>query len=351
MPRDIPVGNGKLLLAFDQHYNLRDLYFPHVGQENHIGGKFSRFGISVEGRFSWIGPEWKIERQYEDDTLVTQVSLYNPDLQILLRCRDAVDFHENIYVKEITVENLLPQERQVKLFLHLDFSISGNEVGDTAAFDPESGGIVHYKGSRYFLANGKVAGAGGLSQYAVGQKDTIGREGTFRDAEDGILSGNPIAQGSVDSVIGLTLTVTGLGSGQAAFWLAAADNWGEARRLDNLVKYKQPTNLIQRTASYWQLWVRKETPPLQLVPEILAALYRRSLLILSTQIDWQGGILAAIDSDVIQFNRDTYAYIWPRDGALAAHALDLTGYPVYAERFFEFIAKFIDPAGYLLAQI
>jgi glucoamylase len=313
-----------------------------------MGGELSRFGISVAGRFSWIGPEWKIERQYEDDTLVTQVNLYNPDLQILLRCRDAVDFHENIYLKEITVENLLPQERAVKLFLHLDFSISGNDVGDTAAFDPESGGVVHYKGSRYFLANGRVAGAGGLSQYAVGQKGLPGKEGTFRDAEDGILSGNPIAQGSVDSVLGLTLTAPGLGSGQAAFWLVAADNWQEARRLDNLVKYKLPRYLIQRTADYWRLWVRKETPPLHLVPEILAGLYWRSLLILSTQIDWQGGILAATDSDVIQFNRDTYAYIWPRDGALAAHALDLTGYPVYAERFFEFIAKIIDPAGYLL---
>ena len=348
MPRDIPVGNGRLLLAFDQHYNLRDLYFPHVGQENHIGGELSRFGVWVDGRFSWVGPEWKIDRQYEVDTMVTQVNLYHPDLQILLTCRDAVDFHENIYLKEITVENLLPQERRIKLFLHLDFSISGNEVGDTAAFDPETGGIVHYKGPRYFLANGLVVGAGGLSQYAVGQKGIEGREGTFRDAEDGSLSGNPIAQGSVDSVIGLTLTVPGLASGQAAFWLAACQTWKEARRLDNLVRYKLPRHLIQRTADYWRLWVRKETPPLHLAPENLAALYRRSLLVLATQIDWQGGILAATDSDVIQFNRDTYAYIWPRDGALAAHALDLAGYPIYAKQFFEFIATLIDPAGYLL---
>ncbi len=78
MPRDIPIGNGRLLLAFDQHYNLRDLYFPHVGQENHIGGELSRFGVWVDGRFSWVGPEWKIDRRYETDTLVTQVNLYHP---------------------------------------------------------------------------------------------------------------------------------------------------------------------------------------------------------------------------------------------------------------------------------
>lgn len=46
-----------------------------------------------------------------------------------------------------------------------------------------------------------------------------------------------------------------------------------------------------------------ETPALTLFPEKVAWLYRQSLLILNTQIDWQGGILAANDSDVIQFNR------------------------------------------------
>ena len=29
----------------------------------------------------------------------------------------------------------------------------------------------------------------------------------------------------------------------------------------------------------------------------------------------------------MQFKRDTYSYLWPRDGALVAHALDLAGYP------------------------
>ena len=50
--------------------------------------------------------------------------------------------------------------------------------------------------------------------------------------------------------------------------------------------------------------------------------YRRSLLVLRTQIDNGGAILAANDSDVLQYNRDSYSYLWPRDGALVAHALD-----------------------------
>ena len=55
MPRDIPVGNERLLVCFDQGYCLRDLYFPHVGQENHIGGNYFRLGVWVENQFSWVG--------------------------------------------------------------------------------------------------------------------------------------------------------------------------------------------------------------------------------------------------------------------------------------------------------
>ena len=37
MPRDIPVGNGNFLIAFDSDYQIRDVYYPYVGLENHAG--------------------------------------------------------------------------------------------------------------------------------------------------------------------------------------------------------------------------------------------------------------------------------------------------------------------------
>ena len=154
MPRDIPVGNGSLLICFDEYYRIRDLYFPHVGQENHMGGHCSRFGVWADGTFSWIGREWERDLRYDGDSLVTRVSLYNRQMAILLTCRDAVDFNENIYVREISIENLRPEKREIRLFFGQDFNISGNSVGDTAAFDPETGGIVHYKGNRYFFCCG-----------------------------------------------------------------------------------------------------------------------------------------------------------------------------------------------------
>ena len=348
MPRDIPLANGHLLVCFDREYCIRDLYFPHVGQENHLEGNCCRLGVWVEGQFSWVGADWQPDLRYESETLVTQVVLEHKQLGLKLVCHDAVDFHENIYLRQIKVENQAPRTREIRLFLGLDFNISGNAVGDTAAFDPQTGGVVHYKGPRYFLASGRSENEAGLDQFATGQKGQEGREGTYKDAEDGRLSGNPIAQGSVDSVIGVKLIVDGQGQGEASFWLAAGQTWEEVRRLDDLVKHKNPQNLLQRTAAYWRLWVRKESPPLARVSAPIAELYQRSLLILRTQIDGQGGILAANDSDVIQYNRDTYSYIWPRDGALAAYALDLAGYRGLSMNFFQFIADRMPPEGYLL---
>jgi len=59
MPRDLVIGNGSLLVAFDSQYRLADFYFPHVGMENHAAARF-RFGVRVDGVHSWIeDPAWK----------------------------------------------------------------------------------------------------------------------------------------------------------------------------------------------------------------------------------------------------------------------------------------------------
>jgi hypothetical protein len=39
MPRDIPRGNGALLVAFDCEYRTRDPNFPHVGLEHHTANE------------------------------------------------------------------------------------------------------------------------------------------------------------------------------------------------------------------------------------------------------------------------------------------------------------------------
>ena len=49
MPRDLPISNGNLMINFDHDYNIRDVYWPHVGQDNQTVGD-----VSFEDR-EWNG--------------------------------------------------------------------------------------------------------------------------------------------------------------------------------------------------------------------------------------------------------------------------------------------------------
>ena len=349
MPRDIPVGNGSMLVTFDRDYLIRDIFFPQVGGENHAMGHAFRFGIWVDGQFSQMGPEWQKELRYLDDTLVTEVKATHERLQLELSCHDAVDFHLNIYVKEIRVKNLTNTPREVRLFFSHDFHISGTEVGDTANYDPRNQALIHYKGKRYFLMNCCDPTKCGVEHFACGLKETQGLEGTWKDAEDGTLSGNPIAQGSVDSTIGITIRLPASGEATAHYWMCAGTTYHDVVRLNRVVREKTPEELLKRTANYWTLWINKDLcQGRETLPPNVLQLLKHSLLIMRTQIDNGGAIIAANDTDILHFNRATYSYMWPRDGALVASVFIRAGFPEVPRRFFDFCHQIIDPDGFFL---
>ena len=347
MPRDLPLSNGRLLVAFGRDYLIRDIYYPHVGKENHATGHPFRFGVWTADGFSWMGPDWQLDRRYTVDSMVTEVRARHETLGVELLCHDAVDFYENVLVRQIQVSNLQDQAREIRLFFHHDFHIRGNEVGDTALYSPETQALIHYKDDRYFLINCAVGGEVGVRQYACGKKEIAGTEGTWRDAEDGELQGNPIAQGSVDSTLGLSVTVPARGSVEADYWMAAGRDFREVATIDRVVRDKSPGELLRRTRNYWRLWVRKDQRGLDPLPDLIVQRYNQSLLIIRSQIDHDGAVTAANDTDITGFVRDTYSYMWPRDGALVAVALMRAGHVGAPEKFLQFCSHVISPLGYV----
>ncbi|MBX8636739.1 MAG: glycoside hydrolase family 15 protein [Thermoplasmata archaeon] len=351
MPRDLPIGNGKLLVAFDGDYTIRDIYYPHVGSENHAVGHMFRVGVWVNGAFSWTNsPGWEKTLRYVQDTLVCDVTLRNDALGVELHFRDAVDFVIDALVRKIEVKRVAGNDAEVRLFFHHDFHLYGNDVGDTAFFDPQLNVVIHYKGRRYFLTDAGADDGAGISMFACGQKEMEGREGTWRDAEDGMLSGNTISQGSVDSVIGITFRVPANGSRSGYYYMLAGEDYDSVDRLQNLVRSRGVDRFIERTANYWRLWCTKEKKDFMDLPPDIEHLYRRSLLAIATNIDSQGGVIAANDTDLLRFNRDTYSYVWPRDGALVSLAMDNAGYSSTSSMFYQFCAGVISHRGYFLQK-
>ena len=348
MPRQLVIGNGGMLINFDSDGNMRDLYYPYVGQWNHIQGNKNSIGIWVENRFTWCDESgWEKTLKYRKDTLVTCVKLVNRELGLSLNINDMVHYHDSIYLKKVTILNLTDRAREVRLFFTHDFSIDENEVGDTAVYEPDTGVVYHYKKGKYFMING-FSSAGGIQQYATGTKRFRGAEGTWRDAEDGHLQGNAIAQGSVDSTIGFRIDLEPQSKDEVYYWVSVAKNYQEARRLNDYVIQRSPENIIQSVEAYWRLWVNKISYEDLKLPEDVLGLYKRSLLVIRTQIDKRGAITAANDSDIMQYNRDHYSYCWPRDGALVAYAMIRAGYPEMVEPFFKFCENALTSGGFLL---
>jgi glucoamylase len=350
MPRDLPVGNGSLLVNFDHLYQLRDLYFPHVGKENHSSGHAFRFGFWVNGTFRWIDDaSWQRELLYRPDTLVTSVSLRHPDLPLTILCNDAVDFHENAYLRRVRVTSTSDQPLDVRVFFHHDFHIYDNDVGDTAYYEPQRKAVFHYKDFRWFLINGyRSSHDYGVDQFACGHQEINGLEGTWRDAEDGRLSGNAVAQGLVDSTIGLGLQLAPQGFGELYYWIAAGERFDDVTAINRRIIEKTPGAIIDRVDNYWRLWVKQSENELGDLPEATGRLFMKSLLILRTQIDNGGGIVAATDFDITRFNRDTYSYVWPRDGALVTDAFVAAGYSAVSRQFLAFCSRLLTREGYFL---
>ncbi|MSQ90545.1 MAG: glycoside hydrolase family 15 protein [Phycisphaerales bacterium] len=349
MPRNLPVGNGEMLVAFDDLYRVRDLYWPHVGMPNHTCGHLQRFGVWADGQFAWIeGSGWSRDLKYVEDSLVTEVRLRNDRLGVELLCRDAVDYWSPVYFRSVTVTDLHDRPRDVRLFFHQDLSIGESAIGDTVNYDPQTGGLIHYKDETYFLFNGCGARSYGVDTWATGQKRIRDAEGTWRDAEDGLLSRNSIAQGSVDSTVGFSLMLHPRGSSTVTYWICAGKDYDVVKALDDKVRNKTPQRMMLRTEAYWRLWATKEGFDFSPLSQEVRDLFIRSELIIRTQIDHDGAIIAANDYDITRFAGDTYSYMWPRDGALVSYALVMAGQSELSQEFFRFASRVVETSGYFL---
>ena len=341
MPRSIVVGNGNVMVAFDADYALRDIFYPQVGLENHTAGSVCHTGFFLDGRFAWeTDPGWERELGYAEDTLVTKVTLRHAGLGLRVRFTDYVDMARNWLFRnlELTCDRPVAVAR---VFFHYDWYIKEVDLGCTTGYDAAQHAVIAYKKDRYFLLGGRSPAGEGIGTWANGKKGD-GRSGTWVDAEDGELSRNRIEQGSVDTTIGFDCGPLEVGRLAAVcHWVCMADDLkGVTEFGQDLILKRGETTYRTRTLNYWDIWSGKDKRPIQDgLGQAARQLYRRSLLTIRTQFDNGGGVIAATDYDITKFARDTYSYVWPRDGALVTNALDRSGHEDITRTFFDFCQR------------
>ena len=347
MARALVLGNGQLTVCFDEQGVLRDLYYPHVGLENHLNGTRHRIGLWWDGNFSWLdGNDWNVKSSYENRSMLGQISYDHKSLGLRVVVRAVVYNEIPVMVRSVTFYNPEKRVKKIRVFFGQEFIIAETRFRNTGFYDPTKNAIIHYKGRRVFLVNGSSQN-GGISDYTVGMFGFEGKEGSFRDAEDGVLTKNAVEHGPVDSVVAFEVDCEGLNTAEVFCWLCAAHTMDEAYKYNDIVLQKTAHGVMHSTTSFWQAWA--EAKPLDFfgLPDKVVQTYYNSLFVLRAHLDEKGGIVASLDSDMMLYGKDSYTYVWPRDAAFVAIALDKAGYSSVTKRFYDFCGKVLHDDGYL----
>lgn len=351
MGRLVMLGNGSLTVGLNEHGLVHDFYYPYVGLDNLTTARsvHHKIGVWVDGVFSWAdSKQWSASVSFEADALVSTISMQNNELGLKLDFQDFVDNEYNLFGRRINITNLTDNHRDVRLFLHQVFQISRAGRADTALFVPDANYILDYKGRCSLLIYGQHENGTIFDQYAIGNYGIEGKEGTFRDAEDGELSGSPVEHGGVDSVMRFSCSLDAHASDIVDYWIIAADSQYTAEKIHKKILRETLLLRLMKTRKHWQDWLSIGANGLHTLDAQYLDLAKKSLMVIKAHTDKRGGIIASCDSSIYNFGRDYYSYVWPRDGAYAIWPLIRLGYTEEPKKFFEFCRDILTPKGYLM---
>jgi GH15 family glucan-1,4-alpha-glucosidase len=350
MARPLVLSNGELHVGLNNYSEVHDFYFPYVGLENHAAGHKMRhkIGVWVDDEFSWLDDgTWEFLHDYPHRSLIGHTRAFNGGLGIVLEIDSYVDAGQNAFVRHIHVINSRDKARVIKLYMHQVFAISENLRGDTVQYLPGKPAILHYKGHRVFMVTGEDADGQQFDEFSTGLYKDEEHEGTYKDAEDGELSGNYVEHGNVDSVIGFTIHCDALDSARVYYWIAAGKSYKECLQILNRVKREGPEQRLMVTNEWWRKWLEPAEKSIVHLPKDDQALFRKSLMLVKSHIDKRGAVIASTDTSMLNYWRDAYAYCWARDASFVLWPLLRLGYKEEITNFFDFCRRVIHPDGYL----
>ncbi|MBA2279398.1 glycoside hydrolase family 15 protein [Candidatus Saccharibacteria bacterium] len=351
MGRPVVLSNGQMFVGLNQHGLVHDFYYPYVGLDNltTTRSECHKIGIWADGKFSWVNDgTWEINVDFETDALISLITMKNKDMSLELQLQDFVDPKTNAFCRHMKIANRSDSQREIRVFMHQVFQISQAGRADTALFVPDGNYLLDYKGRCSLLVYAETSDGAPFDQYAVGNCGIEGKEGTFKDAEDGELSGNAVEHGGVDSVIRLSLR---LGANQAKvidYWIIAANSQLDAEKIHEELKKDSMVPRLRAAREWWNDWMAPAKDKFAVLDSHHRDLAKKSLLVVKAHIDRRGSILASGDSSIFNYGRDYYCYCWPRDGAFAIWPLIRLGFKEEARNFFEFCRDIIHKDGYLM---
>ncbi len=349
--RPVMLGNGGLTVGIDEYGLVHDFYYPYVGLDNLTNARSMqhKVGVWVDGQFSWLDDgRWETVVDFSADSLTSNIVAHHPGLGVTLTFTDFVDSEFNGFCRRIDVANVSDGYRDIRLFTHQVFQISRAGRADTAMFVPDENYILDYKGRCALLIYGQNEDGQVYDQFAAGNFGIEGKDGTYRDAEDGELSNNAVEHGGVDSVLRFPV---GLSAGEKThvdYWIIAADSQFSAEKIHHRFRSEGIEHRLEMTRQHWQTWLATASGTINTLDDKYRDIVKKSLMVIKVHCDRRGGVIASCDSSIYNYGRDYYSYVWPRDAALAVWPLIRLGFREEARKLFEFCRDILTTDGFLM---
>ncbi len=343
MDREIILGNKTFFLNIDKYLNVRDIYYPHVGQYNHLSGEKNKIGVWVDGKFSWIDDTWDLSFNYRKNSLTAVINAKHEKLGLGFTYEAVVHKYLPLFIVRLYIKNLHSIKKRVKFFFYHDFNLNETPIGNTAFYYPDLKGLIHYKDKTYLFIS--IDSDSGEFEYTVSKKE----ESSLKEIEEGNLYRRPIVRGDIDSAVGISFELEK--EYEFFYYILAGKSLDDIEEKKRKIDRDSLKHLIEETEIFWNAWIKERKPLCIKIPKDVKELYDRSLYIIRAHIDKDGAIIASADSSIFhRFNKDHYSYSWPRDAAFITPALDFAGYGDITKRYFEFCARTITSKGYFLQK-
>src|SRR6185369_16908365 len=101
MGRPVVLSNGQLFVGLDENGLVHDFYYPYVGLDNLTNARNSqhKIGVWASDSFSWVdGESWDIKVDFEEDALISKVTMRNEALKVTIQSSDFVDPEFNAFI-------------------------------------------------------------------------------------------------------------------------------------------------------------------------------------------------------------------------------------------------------------
>lgn len=334
------VGNGRVLLTLNSDGQWENLFYPFAGQFQHL--RETRLGVfeAESRRFHWLTAKNGFDLTQSDSATGNAPQSVWKGEGIELRATDHVHPNHDLLIRVLTVR--ADPARDLRLFAYHSLNITESMYQDTAYVDESRRMLLHYKRGFYF----GFFSHPNFTRAACGEHTVKGLQGTYVDAEDGVLVGRTISHGAADSVLQWDVTARPDEDATVRLFVALGRGLEATQRVRDYVRSGDPSRFERESVAFRRSWVGHHPPrsPSHL-SERARDLYSRSIFVLRNVASSNGAIIASPDLSSL-LSGDTYNYCWWRDGGFVAKAMDEAGLYENADRFLSFASACQGPAGF-----